>query len=252
MPAKGFEGTITETIQVPGIGDLMQGKAGSNGGGEEAPGLNLGALANLQLKMYVRENKVAYDISMLGGLISMRSIIDRNARTMTTLLPNKVARVMDLRSLDSMRGTVDDSLRAHESMLDSFAAMLPQPTGRKETIHDIEAEEYHAQRGPFETTLWLSQNDKIKAFDVVRDAMLGRGSAGGGGLDEIFGMMRPVAGKIPVKFETKMNGKLFAKGEMTDITEEKVDDDVFEIPKDYVIERDTGFRMQKRRNVTAP
>src|SRR5207302_3560575 len=80
MPAKGFEGTITETIQIPGIGDMMRAKPDSSGVEESAPGFNAGALANLQMKMYVRENKVAYDISMLGGLISMRSIIDRNNR----------------------------------------------------------------------------------------------------------------------------------------------------------------------------
>ena len=65
-------------------------------------------------------------------------------------------------------------------------------------------------------------------------------------------MMRPVAGKIPVKFETKLNGKVFAKGEMTDNTEEKLDDAIFEIPKDYTIVKDSGFSVKKRRNVTAP
>jgi hypothetical protein len=160
--------------------------------------------------------------------------------------------VIDLRSLDTMRGRVDDSIRAHGGMLDSLMGMLPQPTGNKKTIHDMEAEEYHGVKGPFETTVWLSENDKIKAFDVVRDAMLGRGSAGTGGLDEVFGMMRPIAGKIPVKFETKYNGKVFAKGEMTDITEEKVDDAIFEIPKDYTIVKDSATAPKKERHVTAP
>src|SRR5207237_4513599 len=132
MPGKGFEGIITETIQIPGIGDLMRGKADSSGAEESAPGFNAGALANLQMKMYVRENKVAYDISMLGGLLSMRSIIDRNNRTLTALLPNKVARVIELRALDTMRGRVDDSIRAHDTFLDSLATSLPQPTGHQE------------------------------------------------------------------------------------------------------------------------
>jgi len=247
MPAKGFEGTITESIQMPGIGDLMRGDSNRDNGA----GLNLGAFANMQLKMYVRENKIAYDISMLGGLLTLHSIIDRDARTMTTLMPDHTARIIDLRAMDSMRGKMDDSIRAHTNMLDTLAAMIPQPTGNKKTIHDMEAEEYKATKGPLETTMWLSQNDKVKAFDVVRDAVLGRGSAGGGGLDEVFAMMRPVAGKIPVKTEVKMNGKLFAKAEMTDITEEKVDDAIFEIPKDYTIVKDSAM-PKKQKHVTAP
>ena len=257
MPAHSFEGTITETIHVPGIGDVMRGKGDST---SEAPqGLsNIGAFANLGLKMYVRENKVAYDISLLGGLITMHSIIDRDARTLTMLMPNHSAVVMDLRTLDTSRTKIDDSLRAHNGIFDSLEAALPQPTGRHETIHGLDAEEYHAAKGPVQTDLWLSSNDKIKAFDVVRDAFLGRGTEGSGGLDEIFGMMRPVAGKIPVKFETKVNGKIFANGELTDITEEKVDDAEFEIPKDYRIVNGDSLSTARRaarqmpRHVTAP
>jgi Domain of unknown function (DUF4412) len=253
MPAHSFEGTITETIQVPGIGSIMSGKNDSSENASQ--GLSaMGTFANLGLKMFVRENKVAYDISMLGGLITMHSIIDRDARTMTMLLPNHTAMVMDLRALDTSRRKIDDSLRAHNGIFDSLEAALPQPTGRHETIHGLDVEEYHGQKGPVETEMWLSSDEKLQAFDVVRDAFLGRGTEGSGGLDQVFGMIRPIAGKIPVKFETKVNGKTFVNGELTDITEEKVDDAEFEIPKDYQIVNGDSLRMMKepRRNVTAP
>lgn len=251
MPAHSFEGTITEAIQMPGIGQLLRGKSDSASGAESSlSGLGLA----MGLKMYVRENKVAYDMSILGGLITMHAIIDRDARTLTMLMPNHTAVVMNLRSLDTSRGRIEDSLKVHNDIFDSLEAALPQPTGRHETIHGLDAEEYHGQKGPIETDLWLSSDERIKAFDVVRDAFLGRGPSGEGGLDEIFGMMRPIAGKIPVKFETKMNGNVIAKGEMTDITEEKVDDDVFQIPKGYsIISGDSLQQLRReRRNVTAP
>ncbi len=244
MPGKAFEGTITEVIQVPGIADMMNAQSNDS---EEAPhGMAmLGAAANMTLKMYVRENKVAYDVSLLGGLISMRSIIDRDARTLTVLLPTHTAMVMDLRSIDSNRAKIDDSLRGHMGIFDSLEAMMPTPTGVKKEMHGLEAEEYHASKGDMETDLWLSSNEKIKAFEVIRDAFLGRAQTGGGGLDQIFGMMRPVAGKIPVKFETKFKGKTFAKGEMTDIVEEKLDDAIFQIPKDYRIENGDSMRHER-------
>jgi hypothetical protein len=274
MPAHGYEGTITEVIHMPGIGKLMNyesslskhdstnsnydssanGRSPADDGSSGMGAAAMGALTNVGLKMYVRENVVAYDISMLGGLITMHSIIDGNARTMTMLMPNHTAMVMDLRALDSSRGKIDDSLRAHNGFLDSMEAMLPQPTGKTQTIHGLQTEEYHATKGPIESDLWLSDDVKLKAFDVVRDAFLGRGTEGQGELDQIFGMMRSIAGKIPVKFETKLNGEVVASGEMTDITEEKLDDALFTIPKDYTIVNGDSVRSakQQKRHFTAP
>ncbi len=265
MPAHAYEGTITEVIRVPGFGKLMNSggdlskiDTSNEEGGSSAA---LGAFANIGLKMYVRENVIAYDVSMLGGLITMHSIIDRNARTLTMLMPNHTAMVMNLRTLDSARGPLEDSLLSHNSLLDSLHAMIPQPTGKHETIHGLDAEEYHGASGPVETEMWLSDNEKLQAFDVVRDAFLGRGTEdrssdgnGGGGLNEIFGMMRPVAGKIPVKFETKMNGQVLASGELTDITEEKLDDALFLIPKDYSVINGDSMKAKKSapRHLTAP
>jgi Domain of unknown function (DUF4412) len=263
MPAHAYEGTITEVIHMPGIGKLM-----NNGGDlskhdssndESGNSMAMGALANIGLKMYVRENVVAYDISVLGGLITMHSIIDANARTLTMLMPNHTAMVMNLKTLDSSRKQMNDSLNAHSGLFDSLQAAIPQPTGKTQTIHGLETEEYHATKGPIETDLWLSDNEKLKAFDVVRDAFLGRSgedaSAGeSGGLDQIFGMMRPIAGKIPVKFETKLNGEVIASGELTDITEEKLDDALFTIPKDYTIVNGDSIRTAKheQKHFTAP
>src|ERR1017187_9571076 len=188
MPGKAFEATITEAIQVPGIGELFKSRDSGESDGSNMGLSSIGAIANLGLKMYVRENKVAYDVSIFGGLVTMHSIIDREARTMITLMPNHTAIVTDLRALDSSRERIGDSLRAHSALLDSLEAILPQPTGNHETIHGLDAEEYRGTKGQVETELWLSSNDKIKAFDIVRDAFLGRGTEGSGGIDEIFGI----------------------------------------------------------------
>jgi Domain of unknown function (DUF4412) len=267
MPAHTYEGTITEVIHMPGIGKLMRNggdfskhdstdadSSDQTGNSSSMGASAMGALANVGLKMYVRENVIAYDVSILGGLITMHSIIDRNARTLTVLMPNHTAMVLDLRTLDSSRSKINDSLQAHSALFDSLQAALPQPTGKHETIHGLDAEEYHAVKGPIETDMWLSDNEKLKAFDVVRDAFLGRGNEGSGGLDQIFGMMRPIAGKIPVKFETKLNGEVLASGELTDITEEKLDDALFTIPKDYTIVNGDSIRAAKpkQRHFTAP
>ncbi len=247
MPQHSFEGTIIEVISVPGIANLAGGS--SDSGGESNMGSSiLGALSNVTITMHVRGDKVASNVSILGGMISMTSIIDRNARTLTMLLPNHTAVVQDLREFDSARRTVDDSLRARPAIMDSLASLMPQPTGRHETIQGVEADEYHAAKGDMEITAWLSSNEKIKAFEVLRDALLGRGGRGNGGLDEILALIQPVAGKIPVRFETKLNGKTFAKGEMKEITEEKLDNAIFEIPKGYTIENADSLRSTRHKD----
>ncbi|HEY3874476.1 MAG TPA: DUF4412 domain-containing protein [Candidatus Kapabacteria bacterium] len=246
-----FEGTITEVIHVPGIGQLMHGlNSKSDSGSDEssATGSAMGALANIGLKIYTRENKVAYDVSMLGGLITMHSIIDRNARTLTVLLPNKTAMVMDLRTLDSARNVLDDSLLKHNDLFDSLTAALPVPTGKHETVEGLDAEEYQSQKGDMKTDLWLASDARLQAFDVVRDAFLGRGTEGSGGLDQVFGMMRPIAGKIPVKFQIAKSGSVLASGELTNISEEKLDSSIFEVPKDYTIMSGDSLRGMRHRH----
>src|SRR5665647_1689833 len=102
MPQHAFEGTIVEVIQVPGLANLAAGS--SDSGGESNLGSSiLGALSNVTITMHVRGDKVASNVAILGGMISMTSIIDRNARTLTMLLPNHTAVVQDLREFDSAR-----------------------------------------------------------------------------------------------------------------------------------------------------
>ena len=245
-----FEGTITEVIHVPGIGKLMSGvqhrdSSSSSDAGPQA-GAAMGAFANIGLKIYARPNQVAYDISMMGGLFTMHSIVDRNARTITVLLPNQSAMVMDLRSLDSQRKTMSDSLEAHNGLFDSIASAIPVPTGKHQSIEGIDAEEYHAMHGNIESDVWVASDSKLEAFDVVRDAFLGRGTEGSGGLDQVFGMMRPVAGKIPVKFEMKMDGQTITSGELTNVSEEKLDNSLFEIPKGYTVVRGDSLHSMQR------
>jgi hypothetical protein len=243
LPQRQFEGTIVEVIQMPGLASMM----GAEGGGGEGGGFGatvIGALSNMNITLHTRGDKVAYNVAILGGMINATSIIDRNNRTMTMLLPNHTAVVSDLRSFDSTRRKIDDSLRARPAMFDSLADLIPVPTGKKETFHGVEAEEYRAQKGDMEMTMWLSTSEKVKAFEVMRDALLGRGGHGNGGLDQVFAFLQPIAGKIPVKFETKMKGKPFITGEMKEITEEKLDDAVFEIPKGYKIETADSARAE--------
>jgi hypothetical protein len=242
LPQRNFEGTIVEVIQMPGLASMMGGENGGEGGG--FGGAMLGALSNMNITLHTRGDKVAYNVAILGGMINATSIVDRNARTLTMLLPNHTAIVSDLRSFDSTRRKIDDSLRARPAFFDSLADMIPTPTGRKETFQGVEAEEYHAQKGDMEMTMWLSTSEKVKAFEVMRDALLGRGGHGNGGLDQVFAFLQPVAGKIPVKFETKMKGKTFITGEMKEITEEKLDDAIFEIPKGYKIETADSARAE--------
>ncbi|MDP4198522.1 MAG: hypothetical protein Q8922_00710 [Bacteroidota bacterium] len=249
MPQHAFEGTIVEVISVPGVANLAG--AAMDSGNEENLGTSLlGALSNVTITMHVRGDKVASNVAILGGMISMTSIIDRNARTLTMLLPNHTAVVQNLREFDSARHTVDDSLRVRPALLDSLASLMPQPTGRHETIQGVEADEYHAAKGDMEITAWLSSNEKVKAFEVLRDALLGRGGRGEGGLDQVLALIQPVAGKIPVRFETKLKGKTFAKGEMQEITEEKLDDAIFEIPKGYKIENADSVRTARQSEQT--
>lgn len=242
IPNRSFEGKITEVIRFPGIGTLMSGKHDSDETGMSAIA---GAAANVSLTMYVRENKVAFEMAMLGGLIHTRSVIDRTTRTITILLPNKVAMVSDLRGLDSAREKVDDSLTNHPSIMDSLLKAMPQPTGKKETINGMEAEEYKGKSGGVEMHLWLTSDPRMKFFDVVRDAILGRARSGGSGMEQVFSILRPVsAGKVPVKFDTKWNGDLMMDGELKTIEEGPVDDKYFEIPKDYRIENGDSLRKE--------
>jgi hypothetical protein len=245
LPAHAFEGTITQTIHLQGLTSMMQDK--SKGIKTDSTSTDtsvdvsrsglagmLGAASNVSLKMYVREDKVAYEVSVLGGLFKMRSIIDRGSRTLTLLLPNQQALVTSLKGMDSIDHKLKDSMNAHPEALDSLSAYLPQPTGKKQTIHGFETEEYRGKVNGMDVDMWLTSDPRMKFYDVIRDAFLGRGRTGTGGLERLFAMIAPVSGgKVPIKTEVTSNGQVIMSSEVSEIQEEKIDDAIFQIPENY-------------------
>ena len=133
MPGRSFEGKIVQQITV----DASALAPKNSDSGITAPAPKMPMNMSSTITMYVRGDKVASDIAALGGFVKMHSIIDRNARTMTMLI-NKHAYVTNLRSMDSMRQKVDDTINAHPDMLDSLDKMTPKPTGMKKTINGLE------------------------------------------------------------------------------------------------------------------
>jgi hypothetical protein len=137
MPGKSFEGKIVQQITVDGSGfaPRMEKKDSFVTAPTPSPKSPMGSMGlNATITMYVHGDKVRYDMEMLGGLVAVRSIIDRNARTLTVLAA-KHAYVTNLRSTDSIRSKVNDSINAHSDLLDSLDQMLPKPTGNKQTIN---------------------------------------------------------------------------------------------------------------------
>jgi hypothetical protein len=241
MPNKPFEGTITQTIHAQGLMDMLARGGDTSNSNSTGAGL-VGLLANISLKIYVRSDKVAYDIDAAGGLMHMRSIIDRNSRTITTLM-NHEALIANLRSFDSLRPKIDDSLKKNSGLKDSLQNSLPQPTGKHQVINGFEADEYRAKSHGMDIQMWLTDDPRMKFYEVIRDAVLGRNQTGSGGLEELFSIMAPIAGsKVPVKSAISMNGKTMITSELSSIDEGKVDDEIFQIPKDYKIVRSDSMR----------
>ena len=242
MPGKSFEGKIVQQISLDASG--MAPKMVNHDTTYTAPSaapetskLPTGMGLNATVTMYVKGDKVAYTMSALGGFISFRTIIDRNNRTMTFLSPNKHAYVSSLRAADSVRSKVDDSINAHSDLLDSLDQVLPKPTGSKQTINGLDCEEYKGNFKGMEMDMWITQDSRLKFYDVIRDAFLGRNRTGAGGMEQIMALLKPIAGegKVPVKMTLMKDGKPFIKTELKEMTEEKVDESFFEIPKDYEI-----------------
>ena len=239
MPGKAFEGKIIQQISVDagGFAPNMENHDTTYTAPSPSPKMPSGIGLNATITMYVRGDKVAYDMGILGGMISFRSIIDRNNRTMTVLSPNKHAYVTSLRAIDKTRSKIDDSVNAHSDLLDSLDQMLPKPTGAKQTINGLECEEYKGTFKGMDMDMWITQDPRLKFYDVIRDAFLGRNKTGEGGMEEIMALLKPIAGegKVPVKMTLMKDGKPFIKSELKEMTEQKVDEAVFEIPKDYEI-----------------
>lgn len=243
MPGKSFEGKIVQKVTINGstLKDLM--KEDSASGNQQMTAAFLGGM-NLKadMTMHVRSDKVAVETSMLGGLVNMRQIIDRNARKMTMIIPmRKEAVVVDLAELDKMRGEIDDSLKRNRSIFDSLAKAMPKPTGKKDEINGFDCEEYvlssDIEGKPVEIEMWVTQDPRLKFYEVVRDAILGKKRTGEGGLEQLMAAFEPFAGKgqVAVKMVLRMNGKDFLSSEMTEMSEEKTEDKYFEIPKGYTV-----------------
>jgi hypothetical protein len=203
-------------------------------------GMNLKA----DVTMHVRADKVAVETSMLGGLVTMRQIIDRNSRKMTMIIPMaKQAVVVNLAEMDQVRGELDDSLEKNEGIFDSLKNAIPKPTGKKEEINGFDCEEYvmhtDIDGSPMEVEMWITQDPRLKFYDVVRDALLGKKRTGGGGLEQLMAAFEPFAGqgKVAVKMVLRVDGKEFLSSEMTEMVEEKTEDKYFEIPQGYEIKQ---------------
>jgi hypothetical protein len=241
MPGKPFEGTITQVIKVPGIAKTMGAEA-------EGAGAMMAAASNVNMKIYAREDKLAYEMAVMGGLFKIKTIIDRSNRTITMLMPNKQAFVTDLRSMDSMRRIIDDSINKNDQ-LDSLAQSLPQPTGKKMEINGFEVEEYTSKVQGMDVQMWMTTDPRMQFYEIIQDAILGRQRTGMGGVEEMFAMIMPLSkGKIPVQVTAKMNGEVFATSELTKIEEMELDDDVFAIPAGYTITKGSPGSMMSRSN----
>jgi hypothetical protein len=243
IPNKGFEGKIVQKITLGGgLSALKDPPKTITAPPEPVPATG----PSVSVTMYTKGDKVAYDIPIpiVGDL---HFIVDRNSRTLTALVPNKVAYVSDLRTMDKTRATIDDSLAGHHAFIDSLQAHMPKPTGQKKTINGLAAEEYKTSISGTDITLWLTQDSRLKFYDVIRDAFLGKVQTGLGGLEEVFAIIGEVAGegKVPVSMEVVSNGRVLVKSELSEMSEETVDDAVFEVPKDYTIQK-TGLEGQKK------
>jgi hypothetical protein len=242
MPGRAFEGKIVQQITID-AGALASAQE-RNDTTFTAPSpsasskLPIGFSANATITMNVRGDKVESEMSLMGGLmpVPVRTIIDRNARTMTMLV-NKHAYVTNLRSIDAMRSKVDDSLSEHPDILDSLGKMIPKPTGMKKTINGLECEEYIGTFKGMNIDMWITQDPRLKFYDVIEDAFLGKNRTGMGGMEQMMMLLKPVSGegKVPVTMTISKDGKTFIKSELKEMTEQKLSDDLFEVPKDYEI-----------------
>ncbi len=240
LPNKAFEGKIVQKITLGGgLSALKDPPKTITAPPEPTPATG----PSISVTMYTKGDKVAYDVPIPIVGVPIHFIVDRNTRTLTALVPNKVAYVSDLRTMDKTRAKIDDSLADHHGFIDSLQAHLPKPTGQKKTINGLAAEEYKTSISGTDITLWLTQDSRLKFYDVIRDAFLGKQQTGLGGLEEVFAVLGQVAGegKVPVSMDVVSNGHTLIKTELTEMSEESVDDAVFEIPKGYTVQKATDI-----------
>ncbi len=259
MPNKAFEGKIIQKIIIHGNAlSEMTGESGMDSADKSKSDATKGILSamniNVDVTMYVKPDKLAYDMSMLGGLVNIHAIIDPMTRKLTMLMPGKIAQQYDLKKMDKGRKSLDDSLNANPTIFDSLMKELPKPTGKKQEINGFDCEEYllttEKQGKKLEMEMWITTDPRLKFYDVMRDALLGKGRTGAGGMEQLMSAFEPFAGegKVPVKMSMKVNGKEFMSSELLEMIEEKLDNKYFEIPKDYKIQ-ETDLSKTKRDSI---
>lgn len=255
MPGKAFEGRIIQklTFNAGAFGELSDhGSTGSEQ--QSAPSMMSGLALKADVVMYVKADKLAYEMSMLGGLFSFRSIIDPMTRKLTFISTvEKKAYVADLKEFDANRKEINDSLEAR-NIIDSLAEMVPHSTGKKDEINGFDCEQYvtHIEKDgkKFDMEMWITTDPRLKFYDVMRDALIGKRPTGSGGLEQLMAVFQPFAGKgkVPVRMTMKINGKDLMTSEMTEMVEEKLDNKYFEVPQGYqVVEQNA--KTQKRDSI---
>lgn len=240
-PGKGFEGKIVQkiTINKSLIGQKQERDSTDlTGAGAAHEAVNPSG-PSVEITMFAKGDKVAYDMSLIGFPIKIHTIIDRNARTVALLTPDKMAYVSDLHTFDKVKSVVDDSINRHHDMIDSLQAHMPQSTGQKKTINGLACEEFTTKIGDNDLTFWLTQDSRLHFYDIVRDAFLGKQRTGMGGMEEALAIVAPFLGegRTPVVATLSHNGQTLIKSEMVSMSEESVSDDILTIPSDYKVVR---------------
>jgi len=256
MPGKAFEGRIVQklTFNAGAFGEIASDPGSTGSNAQSGQSMMSGLALKADVIMYVKADKLAYEMSMLGGLFSFRSIIDPMTRKLTFIsTAEKKAYVADLKEFDAHRNEINDSLEA-SNIIDSLAKMAPHPTGKKEEINGFDCEQYvtHIEKEgkKLDMEMWITTDPRLKFYDVMRDALIGKRPTGSGGLEQLMAVFQPFAGKgkVPVKMTMKINGKDLMTSEMTEMIEEKLDNKYFEVPQGFqVVEQET--KTQKRDSI---
>jgi hypothetical protein len=245
MPNKAFEGKIIQkiTIHTKGLTQLSGKNEDDSSAKPNADGMR-GALGSLALKadvtMYVKPDKLAYEVSILGGLFTIRTIVDPITRKITLLSPDKKAYVGDLKKFDAASKVISDSMKG-KGLMDSLFTIMPKPSGKKKEINGFDCEQYlltSKRNGKkIEIEMWITSDPRLKFYDVIRDAFLGKRRTGEGGLEEMMAAFQPIAGqgKVPVTMTMKIDGEDFLSSELEEMIEEKLDNKYFEIPQGYEV-----------------
>ncbi|MEI8133507.1 MAG: DUF4412 domain-containing protein [bacterium] len=234
MPGRGFEGKIVQEITIDASA-MANHHGDDSASAKPAPSVSLPNILTT-LTMQIKGEKIAYDMSLMGGFLNFRAIIDANERTMTTLM-NKHAYVMNFKSLDSIEHKIDDSINHHPEVMDSLEKFIPKPTGMKKTILGLECEEYIGTMMGMTADLWVTEDTRLKFYNVMQDALLGKHRTGTGGLEQILSLYKSISGngKMPVLTTLTKDGKTVMKSELKSMSSEKISDETFQIPKDFEV-----------------